>query len=58
MPTRKVVRDAGTGEFVKPSEATRRPKTTVTETIKVPKKNLESNQTEAPQGAFLRHFYG
>jgi len=36
MPQRKVVRDAINGQFVKPSEAKRRPKTTVTETIKVP----------------------
>jgi hypothetical protein len=36
--TVKVVRDAGTGKFVKPSEAVRRPKTTVTETVKRPKK--------------------
>lgn len=36
MTTRKVVRYAGTGQFVKQEEAKRRPKTTVTETIKVP----------------------
>ena len=30
----KVVRDAKTGEFVKKSEATRRPSTTVTETVR------------------------
>jgi len=30
----KVVRDTRTGEFVKKSEATRRPATTVTETVK------------------------
>jgi hypothetical protein len=30
----KVVRDAGSGQFVKKGEATRRPKTTVTETVK------------------------
>lgn len=30
----KVVRDARTGQYVKPSEATRRPSTTVTETRK------------------------
>ncbi|EOW7154595.1 MULTISPECIES: hypothetical protein [Yersinia] len=36
MTTRKVVRDAETGQFVKQGEAKRRPKTTVTETIKVP----------------------
>lgn len=35
----KRVRDARTGQFVKTSEAKRRPSTTVTETIKVgPKK--------------------
>ncbi len=37
MPSKKtvkVVRDAKTGEFVKKGEATRRPSTTVTETIK------------------------
>ena len=32
--TVKVVRDARTGEFVPKREATRRPSTTVTETIK------------------------
>jgi hypothetical protein len=32
--TVKAVRDAGTGRFVPKGEATRRPKTTVTETIK------------------------
>jgi hypothetical protein len=31
--TKKVVRDAGTGRFVPPREATRRPKSTVTETV-------------------------
>jgi len=30
----KVVRDARTGQFVPPSEAIRRPATTVTETVK------------------------
>ena len=34
----KVVRDARTGEFVKKSEAKRRPSTTVTETLKKGKK--------------------
>ncbi len=33
--TRKVVRDAGTGRFVKKGEAKKRPKTTVTETVPV-----------------------
>lgn len=32
--TVKVVRDAGTGRFVKPSKAKTSPKTTVTETVK------------------------
>lgn len=36
--TKTVVRDAGTGRFVKATEAEKRPKTTVTETVKVPKK--------------------
>ncbi len=31
---RKIVRDAGTGRFVPKSAAKRRPKTTVTETVK------------------------
>jgi hypothetical protein len=31
--THKVVRDAGDGRFVKKSEATRRPGSTVTETV-------------------------
>ncbi len=35
---RKVVRDAGTGRFVRKGEATRRPKGTVTETVKNPRK--------------------
>ncbi len=34
---KKVVRDAGTGRFVPPSEAKKRPKTTVTETVPVRK---------------------
>lgn len=34
---RKVVRDAGTGGFVPTQEATRRPKTTVTQTVPVRK---------------------
>lgn len=34
----KVVRDAGTGRFVKPKEAIRRPKETVTETVRRPTK--------------------
>ena len=36
--TKKVVRDAGTGKFVKPPEAEKRPKTTVTETVNLPKR--------------------
>jgi hypothetical protein len=38
MAARKVVRDAGTGRFVKEREAIRRPKETVTETLKKPTK--------------------
>lgn len=38
MDERKVVRDTETGQFVDPEEAKRRPKTTVTETIKTPDK--------------------
>jgi hypothetical protein len=34
----KIVRDAKTGEFVKKSEAARRPNTTVVEKIKISKK--------------------
>jgi len=36
--TRKIGRDAKTGEFISIEEATRRPTTTVIETIKTPKK--------------------
>ena len=36
MP-KKVVRDAGTGQFVPKREAIRRPKTTITETVPVRK---------------------
>jgi hypothetical protein len=36
--TVKVVRDAKTGEFVKPNEPKKRPSTTVTETVQRPKK--------------------
>ena len=36
MP-KKVVRDAGSGRFVRSREAVRRPKTTVTETVPVRK---------------------
>lgn len=36
--TRKIGRDAGDGRFIPVREAERRPKTTVVETIKVPKK--------------------
>ena len=38
MTKQKVVRDAGTGQFVKPEEAKRRPGTAVTETVKIPSK--------------------
>jgi len=38
LGTHKAVRDAKTGLFVKKTEAKRRPSTTVTETIKNPKK--------------------
>lgn len=38
MTKQKVVRDAITGQFVKPIEAKRRPDTTVTETVKIPSK--------------------
>lgn len=37
-PTKKVYRDAGTGQFVPPAEVKKHPKTTVTETVKVPPK--------------------
>lgn len=36
--TIKIARDAGSGKFIPVKEAQRRPKTTVVETIKVPKK--------------------
>ena len=36
--TRKVVRSAKTGKFVKPVEAKRHPNTTVTETVRTPPK--------------------
>ncbi len=42
MAKQKVVRDAGTGQFVKPEEAKRRPGTTVTETVKIPSKKGKS----------------
>jgi hypothetical protein len=42
MPKQKVVRDAGTGQFVKPEEAKKRPGTTVTETVKIPLKKGKS----------------
>jgi len=38
MGVRKIVRDAGTGRFVPPGEAKKRPKETVVETINVPSK--------------------
>lgn len=45
MPKQKVVRDAGTGQFVKPEEAKKRPGTTVTETVKIPPKKREKVKT-------------
>lgn len=39
MGKRKVVRDARTGQFVPKREATRRPSSTVTETVKTPKRS-------------------
>jgi hypothetical protein len=36
--TRKIGRDASTGQFITVKQALRRPKTTIVETIKVPKK--------------------
>ncbi|SAU66196.1 hypothetical protein [Klebsiella variicola] len=49
MAKQKVVRDAGTGQFVKPEEAKRRPGTTVTETVKIPSKKREKvKHLEAP----------
>ncbi len=38
MSTKKIHRSADTGQFVSPSEVKKHPKTTVTETVKVPKK--------------------
>jgi hypothetical protein len=38
MATFKIGRDAGNGQFITVKEAQRRPKTTVIETIKPPKK--------------------
>jgi hypothetical protein len=38
MKTKKVYRSAENGQFVPPSEVKRHPKTTVTETVKVPPK--------------------
>jgi hypothetical protein len=38
MGTRKITRSAVTGRIVKPSEAKKHPKTTVTETVKTPPK--------------------
>jgi len=38
MPARKVSRSAVSGRFVKKSTAKRNPRTTVTETVKTPKK--------------------
>lgn len=38
MADKKIGRDAGSGKFIPVKEAERRPKTTVVETIKSPKK--------------------
>ena len=38
QPTKKVNRDAGTGQFVREDYAKKHPKTTVTETVKTPPK--------------------
>lgn len=38
QPTKKIHRDARTGQFVPPAEVKRHPKTTVTETVRVPPK--------------------
>lgn len=38
MASKKIGRDAKTGQFIPVKEAERRPKTTVVETIKTPKK--------------------
>jgi hypothetical protein len=38
MATRKIHRDAGTGQFVPAKEVKKHPKTTVTETVKITKK--------------------
>jgi hypothetical protein len=38
MATRKVSRSAITGRFVKPGTAKRHPRTTVTQTVRTPKK--------------------
>jgi hypothetical protein len=38
MATRRIGRDAKTGEFIPVKDANRRPSTTTVETIKVPKK--------------------
>ena len=38
MSTRKIGRDAKTGEFIPVKDAKKHPSTTVVETIKVPKK--------------------
>jgi len=38
MTTRKIRRSADTGQFVTPSEVKKHPKTTVTETVKMPTK--------------------
>lgn len=38
MPQRKIGRDAGSGKFIPVKEAQQKPKTTVVETVKTPKK--------------------
>jgi hypothetical protein len=40
MATRKIVRSAKTGRIVRKSEAKRHPSTTVTETVKTPKRRV------------------
>jgi hypothetical protein len=43
---RKIGRDAKTGEFIPVSEAKRRPKTTVVETIQTPKNTRPKNKNK------------
>ena len=49
MPKKTIVRDAITGLFVKSSEAQRRPKTTVKETINVPAPKKKGKWTLADE---------